>query len=132
MMKAALVLAGVGALAAMEITTPPRATETVKEPVVTETSIGAINSEDTMMEAGRRELHSLPMPTLSAFLVNPIAPANPAPTTLQHERTIGPHLRAANAKKVAIVLPKSKSKPAKSTKTANNDRSKPAAEASSR
>jgi hypothetical protein len=43
MMKAALVLAGIGALAAMEITTPPRAIRTVNEPLVIETSIGAIN-----------------------------------------------------------------------------------------
>jgi hypothetical protein len=104
MMKAALVLAGIGALAAMEITTPPRAIKAVNEPLVTETSIGAVNLDDTMTEAGRRELHSLPISTQPALFINPIAPANLAPT-LQREKTIGPHLRAANATNVAIMLP---------------------------
>ena len=130
MMKAALVLAGIGALAAMEITTSPRAIKAVNEPLVTETSIGAINLDDTMTEAGRRELHSLPMST--ALLINPIAPANPGPTTLQREKTIGPHLRAANATNVAIMLPKSKSKHTDSTKTANTDGAKPAVDFKSR
>ena len=132
MMKAALVLAGIGALAAMEITTLPRAIKAVNEPLVTETSIGAVNLDDTMTEAGRRELHSLPMSTQPALFINPIAPANPAPTTLQREKTIGPHLRAANATNVAIMLPKSKSKHTDSTKTANTDGAKPAVDFKSR
>jgi hypothetical protein len=132
MMKAALVLAGIGALAAMEITTPPRAIKAVNEPLVTETSIGAVNLDDTMTEAGRRELHSLPMSTQPALFINPIAPANPAPTTLQREKTIGPHLRAANATNVAIMLPKSKSKHTDPNQTANTDGAKPAVDFKSR
>ena len=113
MMKAALVLAGIGALAAMEITTPPRAIKAVNEPLVTETSIGAINLDDTMTETGR--------PMSTALLINPIAPASRAPTTLQHEKTIGPHPRAANA---TNVLPKTRLRHTDSKKTANTDRSK--------
>jgi hypothetical protein len=126
MMKAALVLPGVVTLVAMEIAMPPRAIKAVNEPLVTEPSI--INSDDTITEAGRRELHSLSMPTLSALLINPIAPANRAPTTLQHEKTIGPHPRAANA---TNVLPKSRLRHTESKKTANTDRSKTSIEVKS-
>jgi hypothetical protein len=120
MMKAALVLAGVGALAVMEITPPPRATMAVNEPLVTEPTLGIIDSAAIMTDAGRRERHSL-MAAQSALLINPIAPANPAPATLKHEKGIGPHL-----------LPQSKSKHTESTKTASAARLRPAVEVRSR
>jgi hypothetical protein len=78
-----------------------------------------------------RELHSLPMSTQPALFINPIAPANLAPT-LQREKTIGPHLRAANATNVAIMLPKSKSKHTDPNQTANTDGAKPAVDFKSR
>jgi hypothetical protein len=121
MMKAALVLAGAGALAVMEIATPPRATMAVNEPLVTEPPLGVIDSAATMTKAGRWERHSVPMPAQSALLISPIAPANPAPATLKHEKTIGPHL-----------LPQSKSKHTESTKTADTARLRPAVEVKSR
>lgn len=133
MMRAALVLASVGTLAAMEIATPPRTVKAVNEPLVAQTSVGSINSDDTLTEADRLELRYLrnDVPTQSASFVERMPPANSAPITLQGQKTISRHSRASNAKKGAVMLPKSRPKHADSRKTANADRSKTTVEVKS-
>ena len=55
MMRAALILVGVGSLVAMELGTPPRVAKAVNQPP-TQSTVGAGDSRDTLAKADRLEI----------------------------------------------------------------------------
>ena len=55
MMRAALILVGVGLLVAMEIGTPPRVAKAVDQPL-TQSTVGAGDPRDTLAKADRLEI----------------------------------------------------------------------------
>jgi hypothetical protein len=55
MMRAALILVGVGSLVAMELGTPPRVAKAVNQPL-TQSTAGAGDSRDTLAKADRLEI----------------------------------------------------------------------------
>ena len=111
-MRAALILVGLGALAVMEIQTPPRATKPVDATLAR--TVGFAVSGDTLTAADRLELpHTQQQASAQQiFSPEPIAPPvqsaaaaqEPPPILEQPER-------AVPAGKPAVVLPKPRPKP---------------------
>jgi hypothetical protein len=80
MMRAALILVGVGSLVAMEIATPPRVAQAVNQPL-TQSTVGAGDPRDTLAKADRLEIpyfqKQLSIPLIS--LVERMPPAGSTP-----------------------------------------------------
>jgi hypothetical protein len=125
MMRAALILASVATLAAMELATPPRAEKAAHEPLVDQTSVGTITSYDTLTEADRLELHrymqnDASIPPASFVLSTP--PVNSASVISQKpQKTISRHSRVSNTRKVVVAPPKPKPR-TKVSENASNTR----------
>ena len=79
MMRAALILVGVGLLVAMEIGTPPRVAKAVDQPL-TQSTVGAGDPRDTLAKADRLEIpyfqNELPTQPIS-FELTPPADSTP-------------------------------------------------------
>jgi hypothetical protein len=138
MMRAALIVVGLGTLVAMELEAPPRTAKAVDEPLA-QSTVGSSASRDTLTKA---DLLDIPYVQYEAP-VQPISPVErmppPAPTAVipqEAPKIIDQQGRSARAKKVAVMLPKPRPehtasrKAAKITakktgnKTANTERSK--------
>ena len=79
MMRAALILVGVGLLVAMEIGTPPRVAKAVDQPL-TQSTVGAGDSRNTLAKADRLEIPYF-QNQLSAQLISFVEPMPPAAST---------------------------------------------------
>jgi|SRR6267378_1589716 hypothetical protein len=141
MMRAALILVGVGSLAAMEFQTPPRVAKAVNQPL-TQSTVGVGDSQDTLAKADRLEIPYFQneLPTQPISFVARMPPADSAPVisktpvvSKEASKIVSGNRRDAKTKKVAFAGPKprpkipdSKSRP-KTTDTkavANTSRSK--------
>ena len=140
-MRAALILVGVGSLAAMEFQTPPRVAKAVNQPL-TQSTVGVGDSQDTLAKADRLEIPYFQneLPTQPISFVARMPPADSAPVisktpvvSKEASKIVSGNRRDAKTKKVAFAGPKprpkipdSKSRP-KTTDTkavANTSRSK--------
>jgi len=79
MMRAALILVGVGLLVAMEVGTPPRVAKAVDQPL-TQSTVGAGDPRDTLAK-GRPARNSLLPKQLSTRLISFAEPMPPADST---------------------------------------------------
>src|SRR3984893_1939462 len=79
MMRAALILVGVGLLVAMEIATPPRVAKAVDQPL-TQSTVGAGDSRNTLAKADRFEIPYF-QNHLSTQLISFVEPMPPADST---------------------------------------------------
>jgi hypothetical protein len=79
MMRAALILVGVGLLVAMEIGTPPRVAKAVDQPL-TQSTVGAGDPRDTLAKADRLEIPYF-QKQLSTRLISFAEPMPPADST---------------------------------------------------
>jgi hypothetical protein len=125
MMRAALILVGLGTLVAMELGAPPRARKAVNEPLA-QTTVGSSASRDTLTKADRLEIpyeqHEAPAQRMAS--VERMPPPDPKAVIPQEVPKIADqHRRGA----VVVMLPKPRPKHTASRKTANTERSKEAA-----
>jgi hypothetical protein len=105
--RAALILGGVGVLAAMEFVTPSRSQKAVAEPPSVQL-VPQVGARDTLTRADRSEEFRLLAP---APFVPPPRPAAPAePVSAESSSAVAP-LQPAGAAKAAVVLPKPKPEP---------------------
>jgi hypothetical protein len=128
MMRAALILVGLGTLVAMELEAPPRTRKAVLEPLAQPT-LGLSASRDTLMKADRLEIpyvqYEAPAQPISS--VERMPPPDPTAIIPQEApKIIDQHRRGA----VVVMLPKPRPKHTK--KTANTQRSKVTIEVSCR
>ena len=79
MMRAALILVGVGLLVAMEVGTPPRVAKAVDQPL-TQSTVGAGDPRDTLAKADRLEIPYF-QKQLSTRLISFAEPMPPADST---------------------------------------------------
>ena len=79
MMRAALILVGVGLLVAMELGTPPRVAKAVNQPL-TQSTVGAGDPRDTLAKADRLEIPYF-QKQLSTRLISFAEPMPPADST---------------------------------------------------
>jgi hypothetical protein len=139
MMRAALILVGVGSLFAMERGTPPRVAKAVDQPP-TQSTVGVGDPRDTL-KADRLEIpyfqNELPTQPIS-FELTPPADSTPV-ISKEASKIVGGNRHDAKTEKVAVVHPKPSpkipdSKPRPNTRltttdsntVANTYRSKPA------
>ena len=141
MMRAALILVGIGSLVAMELRTPPRVAKAVNQPL-TQSTVGVVDSRDTLAKADRLEIpyfqNELPAQPISFVARMPPADSTPVISktpvvSKEASKIVSGNRRDAKTKKVAFAGPKprpkipdSKSRP-KTTDTkavANTSRSK--------
>jgi hypothetical protein len=139
MMRAALILVGVGSLFAMERGTPLRVAKAVDQPP-TQSTVGVSDSRDTL-QAGRLEIPYFQneLPTLPiSFELTPPADSTPV-ISKEAGKIVSGNQHDAKTEKVAIVRPKPRpkipdSKPRPNTRPTTTDsntvattyRSKPA------
>jgi len=114
MMRAALILVGVGSLAAMEFQTPPRVAKAVNQPL-TQSTVGVGDSQDTLAKADRLEIPYFQneLPTQPISFVARMPPADSAPVisktpvvSKEASKIVSGNRRDAKTKKVAFVGPK--------------------------
>ena len=126
MMRAALILVGLGALVAVELEAPPRTTKAVNEPLAQSTA-GISDSRDTLTKADRLEIpyvqHEAPAQPISSVERMPAVDST-AIVPEEAAKIIDQHRRGANAKKVAVKLPKPRPKHTDAKRAPNTDRPK--------
>jgi hypothetical protein len=144
MVRAALILGGLGVLTAMELGTPLRSGKPAAEPAPVQ-AVADAGSGDTLTRTDRLEVFRMPTHAPAAAAVLPAAlvePAAPAATMVatpqQAPQDLDRGVRAAHA---AVALPRPRPrhadarpkdlKPAESRSAARPDRSKPVADARS-
>jgi len=110
MMRAALILVGVGSLFAMERGTPPRVAKAVDQPP-TQSTVGVGDSPDTL-KADRLEIpyfqNELPTQPIS-FERMPPADSTPV-ISKEASRIVGDNRHDAKTEKVAVIRPKPRPK----------------------
>ena len=112
MMRAALILVGVGLLVAMEIGTPPRVAKAVDQPL-TQSTVGVGDSRDTLTKADRLEIPYFQneLPTQPISFVQRMPPADSTPViSKEASKIVSGNRHDAKTKKVAFVRPKLRSK----------------------
>jgi hypothetical protein len=114
MMRAALILVGVGSLVAMELRTPPRVAKAVNRPL-TQSTVGVGDSQDTLAKADRLEIpyfqNELPAQPISFVARMPPADSTPiiskTPSiSKEASKIVSGNRHDAKTKKVAFVGPK--------------------------
>jgi hypothetical protein len=108
MMRAALILVGVGSLVAMELGTPPRVAKTVNQPL-TQSTVGVADSRDTLAKADRLEIPYFQneLPTQPISFVERMPPADSTPIiSKEASKIVSGNRHDAKTKKVAFVRPK--------------------------
>jgi hypothetical protein len=128
-MRVALILVGLGTLAAMEFETPPRTTKPGNEPSA-QTTVGSRASHDTLTTADRLEIPHMqfeapPQPVSSS---EPMPPPDQTAIVAQQPSKIIEHKRRASRGKSAVMLPRPRPGQRTSKATANASRAKPVAE----
>ena len=133
MLRAILVVAGVGTLVAIELATPPRTANAVNEPVVAQPASGVRDPPDTLTKVDRLAISYFQneLSTQQMSFVERMPPANATPIIPKEApKLVNGSRHNAKIKKLAAVhlKPKPDSKPRPKTtdsKTATNtDRSK--------
>jgi hypothetical protein len=108
MMRAALVLVGVGSLVAMELGTPPRVAKAVNQPL-TQSTVGVGDSRDTLAKADRLEIPYFQnqLSTQPISFVERMPPAGSTPIiSKEASKIVSGDRHDAKTKKVASVRPK--------------------------
>jgi hypothetical protein len=108
MMRAALILVGVGSLVAMELGTPPRVAKAVNQPL-TQSTVGVVDSRDTLAKADRLEIPYFQneLPTQPISFVERMPPADSTPIiSKEASKIVSGNRHDAKTKKVAFVRPK--------------------------
>ena len=108
MMRAALILVGVGSLVAMELRTPPRVAKAVNQPL-TQSTVGVGDSRDTLTKADRLEIPYFQneLPTQPISFVERMPPADSTPIiSKEASKIVSGNRHDAKTKKVAFVRPK--------------------------
>jgi hypothetical protein len=108
MMRAALVLVGVGSLVAMELGTPPRVAKAVNQPL-TQSTVGVGDSRDTLAKADRLEIPYFQnqLSTQPISFVERMPPAGSTPViSKEASKIVSGDRHDAKTKKVASVGPK--------------------------
>jgi hypothetical protein len=112
MMRAALILVGVGSLVAMELRTPPRVAKAVNRPL-TQSTVGVGDSRDTLAKADRLEIPYFQneLPTQPISFVERMPPADSTPViSKEASKIVSGNRHDAKTKKVAFVGPKPRPK----------------------
>jgi hypothetical protein len=111
MMRAALILVGVGSLFAMERGTPPRVAKAVDQPPI-QSTVGVSDSRDTSAKAGRLEIpyfqNELPTQPIS-FELTPPADSTPV-SSKEASKIVSGNRHDAETRKIAFVRPKPRPK----------------------
>jgi hypothetical protein len=111
MMRAALILVGVGSLFAMERGTPPRVAKAVDQPL-TQPTLGVTDSRDTLAKAGRLEIryfqNELPTQPIS-FELTPPADSTPV-ISKEASKIVSGNRHDAETRKIAFLRPKPRPK----------------------
>jgi hypothetical protein len=111
MMRAALILVGVGSLFAMERGTPPRVAKAVDQPPI-QSTVGVDDSPDILAKVDRLEIpyfqNELPTQPIS-FELTPPADSTPV-ISKEASRILGGNRHDAKIEKVAVVRPKPRPK----------------------
>jgi hypothetical protein len=111
MMRAALILAGIGSLVAMELGTPPRGAKAVNQPLA-QSTVGGGDSRDTLVKADRLEIpyfqNELSAQQIS-FVERPPADSTPI-ISKEASKTVSGNRHDAKTKKVAVISPKPRPK----------------------
>jgi hypothetical protein len=122
MMRAALIVVGLGTLVAMELEAPPRTRKAVNEPLA-QSTVGINALRDTLTNADRLEIpyvqHEAPAQPISSVERT----TSPDPTAVipqEAPKIVDQHRRGA----VVVMLPKPRPKRIASKKAANTERSK--------
>jgi hypothetical protein len=112
-MRAALILVGLGALAVMEIQSPPRTTKPVDARFV-QTTLAFAASGDTLTAADRLELPHTQQRASAQQIFSPepiVPPVQPTVAVAQEPQTVVEQpARAVPAEKPAVVVPKPRPK----------------------
>ena len=110
MMRAALILVGIGSLFAMERGTPPRVAKAVDQPPI-QSTVGTSDPRDTL-KADRLEIsyfqNELPTQLIS-FQLTPPADSTPV-ISKEASKIVGGNRHDATTEKVAVVRPKPRPK----------------------
>jgi hypothetical protein len=124
MMRAALILVGLGTLVAMELEAPPRTRKAVSEPLA-QSTVRLNASRDTLTKADRLEIPYVQneAPAQRMASVERMPPPDPKAIIPQEVPKILDHHRRGA---VVVMLPKPRPKQTASRKTANTERSKEA------
>jgi hypothetical protein len=111
MMRAALILVGVGSLFAMERGTPPRVAKAVDQPPI-QSTVGVSDSRDTLAKAGRLEIpyfqNELPTQPIS-FELTPPVDSTPV-ISKEASKIVSGNRHDAENKKIAFLRPKPRPK----------------------
>jgi hypothetical protein len=127
MMRAALILVGLGILVAMELATPPRTKTASTEPPLPRLTAEISDSRDTLTKTDRLEIPHAPYeaPTqASSFIERTPLASSPAIIPEKVAKIVDQHGRGTSVRKVAVVLPKPRPKLGDPKKAAKPDRSK--------
>jgi hypothetical protein len=122
MMRAALILVGLGTLVAMELEAPPRTRKAVNEPLA-QSTVGLSASRDTLTKADRLEIPYAQYEALAQRISSVERMPPPDPTAIipqEVPKIVDQHRRGA----VVVMLPKPRPKHTASKKIANTERSK--------
>lgn len=112
MMRATLILVGVGSLVAMELATPPRVAKAVNHPLA-QSIVGVVDSRDTLTKGDRLEIpyFQSELPARQISFVERMSPMDPTPNTSKNTRNVvSANRHDAKTKKVALVRPKPRPK----------------------
>jgi hypothetical protein len=112
MMRAALILVGVGLLVAMELGTPPRVAKAVNQPL-TQSTAGTDDSRDTLAKADRLGIPYFQnqLPTQPTSFAERMPPADSTPILAKEAgRIVSGNRHDAKTRKVAFVRPTSRPK----------------------
>ena len=123
MVRAALILASISTLSAMELATPPRSVKAVNEPA-SQSAVGIDVSRDTLTRADRLEIPYLP----NEFPTRPMSSIERMPSAAPQARVIGRQWDEPKTEKVAVALPKPRPKIEYSKEAKKPDRSNPRTE----
>jgi hypothetical protein len=107
MMRAALILVGVGSLVAMELGTPPRVAKAVNQPL-TQSTVRVGDSRDTLAKADRLEIPYFQneLPTQPISFVERMPPADSTPIiSKEASKIVSGNRHDAKTKKIAFVRP---------------------------
>jgi hypothetical protein len=135
MMRATLILVGLGILVAMELATPPRTKTASTEPPLPRLTAEISDSRDTLVKTDRLEIPHAPYETptqaISFIERTPLA-SSPAIIPEEVAKIVDQHGRGTSVRKAAVVLPKPRPKLRDPKRTAKLDRSKAVTELKSR
>ena len=127
MMRATLILIGLGILVAMEFATPPRTKTASTEPPLPRLAAEINNSRDTLVKTDRPEIPHAPYeaPTQPISFIQRMPPAgSPAIIPEEVAKIADQHGRGTSVRRAAVVLPKPRPKLRDPKKAEKPDRSK--------